>query len=148
GMHCYTVDGKHVWSKQLGKFQSSTKRGTASSPVLAGDLVIWNGDSESDPFLFGLNKLTGETVWKTDRPKFEGYCSPILVPVDGRQELVLNGHKFLAGYDPATGKMLWSCKSFAPRGEPSPIFHDGVLYVINGQAGDIYAVKPGGKDDV
>ena len=32
GMHCYTVDGKHVWSRDLGKFLSSNKRGTAASP--------------------------------------------------------------------------------------------------------------------
>ena len=148
GLHCYTVDGKHVWSRQLGEFLSKTKRGTAASPVLAGDLVILNGDSESDPFLFGIDKLTGKTVWKTDRPAREGYSTPILVPAGGKQELVLNGDPFIAGYDPASGKQLWSCKSFAPRGEPAPAFANGVLYVINGQPGDIYAVRPGGSGDV
>ena len=32
GLHCYTVDGKHVWSRELGKFQSKTKRGSGTSP--------------------------------------------------------------------------------------------------------------------
>jgi outer membrane protein assembly factor BamB len=148
GLHCYTVEGKHVWSRELGKFFSRTKRGTASSPIVHGDLVIWNGDSESDPFLFGLNKLTGETVWKADRPAKEGYSTPIIVDANGRQELILNGDPFVAGYDPLSGKQLWFCKSFAPRGEPSVTFADGLVYVVNGQPGDVYTVRPGGSGNV
>ena len=148
GIHCYTVDGKHVWSKQLGEFESGTHRGTAASPVLAGNLVILNGDSESDHALFGLNKMTGETVWKTDRPKWEGYSTPVPIDAGGHVELALNGENFVAGYDPATGKELWKCKSFAGRGEPLPAPGNGVLYVVNGLAGDMYAVKPGGSGDV
>lgn len=148
GLHCYTVDGRHVWSRHLGEFISKTKRGTAASPILAGDLVIFNGDSESDPYLFGIDKRTGQTVWKTERPAREGYSTPLVVTVNGRQELVLNGDPFVAGYDPATGKQLWFCKSFAPRGEPAPTIANGILYVINGQPGDVYAVRPGGSGDV
>ncbi len=148
GAHCYTVDGKHVWSRDLGAFESGTHRGTAASPMLEGDLLIINGDSESDHALFGLNKLTGETVWKTDRPPWEGYSTPVMVEVGGKQEIILNGERFVAGYDPATGKQLWTCKSFAGRGEPLPAFGNGVLYVVNGLAGDFYAVRPGGSGDV
>lgn len=148
GLHCYTVEGKHVWSRELGEFKSQTKRGTAASPVLVGNLVIQNGDSESDPFLFGIAKITGKTVWKVDRPALEGYSTPILVSAKDKQELVLNGDPFVAGYDPATGKQLWTCKSFAPRGEPTPTYANGIIYVINGQPGDIYAVRPGGSGDV
>jgi outer membrane protein assembly factor BamB len=148
GMHCFTVDGKHVWSRDLGEFLSNSKRGTAASPILAGDLVVLNGDSESDHCLFGLDKLTGKTVWKTDRPSWEGYSTPALVDASGHKELVLNGEKFIAGYDPATGKQLWTCKSFNGRGEPVPAIGDGVLYVVNGLAGDVYAIRPGGSGDV
>lgn len=148
GLHCYTVAGKHLWSRQLGEFLSKTKRGVAASPVLAGKLVIVNGDSESDPYLFGIDKLSGETVWKTKRPATEGYSTPILVKAAGRAELVLNGHFFIAGYDPLKGTELWTCKSFIGRGEPTATFADGLLYVLNGQAADIYAVRPGGAGDV
>jgi outer membrane protein assembly factor BamB len=148
GLHCYDMDGKHVWSRQLGEFQSATRRGTAASPVLVDDLVILNGDSESDPFLFGINKLTGETVWKTDRPAEEGYSTPVILQAAGRKELVLNGSSFIAGYEPATGKELWKCKSFAGRGEPAPAIGKGVVYVVNGQPGDFYAVRTDGIGDI
>ena len=148
GVHCYTVDGKHVWSRDLGLFESQTHRGTAASPILAGDLVIINGDSDSDHALFGLDKLTGKTIWKTERPEWEGYSTPVPIQIAGHTELALNGEGFVAGYDPVTGKELWKCKSFAGRGEPLPAPGDGVLYVVNGLAGDMYAVKPGGTGDV
>jgi len=148
GVHCYTVEGKHVWSAELGEFQSKTRRGTAASLILAGNLLIVNGDSESDPFLFALDKFTGKTVWKTDRPAWDGYSTPVLLKAGEHQELVLNGEKFIAGYDPTTGKQLWQCKSFAGRGEPVPAIGDRVVYVVNGLPGDLYAVRPGGSGDV
>ena len=150
GMHCYTIEGKHVWSRNdLGEFVSGTHRGTAASPILADHLLIINGDSESDHALFGLDKLTGKTVWKTDRPAWEGYSTPVPVEVAGHRELALNGEGFVAGYDPLSGKQLWQCKSFAGRGEPLPAAAaDGVIYVVNGLAGDMYAVKAGGTGDV
>jgi outer membrane protein assembly factor BamB len=148
GLHCYTVEGKHVWSKELGKFLSKTKRGVAASPVLAGDLVVQIGDSDSDPYMFGLDKRTGEIKWKTDRPKIEGYSTPILVDVDGHTELIVNGDPYVAGYSPKTGEKLWWCKSFVGRGEPTVMYADGLVHVLNGQPGDVYAVRPGGKGDV
>ena len=149
GVHCYAGDGTHVWSQQLGEFKIKTGRGTGSSLLLVGDVLIVNGDSESDPYLFGLDKATGKTVWKTERPATEGYSSPILVTANGRPEVVLNGDPFVAAYDPATGKQLWQCKSFKGRGEPVPaVGADNTLYVVNGLAADVYAVKPGGDGDV
>jgi outer membrane protein assembly factor BamB len=150
GAHCYTVDGKHVWSrKDLGEFQAKLGRGVAASAVLVGDILALNGDSDSDPFFFGLDKATGKTVWKADRPKDEGFSTPVVITVNGKQELVLNGASFIAAYDPTNGKQLWQCKSFAGRGEPMPaVGKDNLLLVVNGLAGDVYAVRPGGQGDV
>jgi outer membrane protein assembly factor BamB len=149
GVHCYTVGGKHVWSQQLGEFSTKNARGVAASPAVVGDVLIVNGDSESDPFLFGLDKLTGKTLWKADRPAAEGYSTPVVVTAGGRTEVVLNGDSFVAAYDPATGKELWRCKAFAGRGEPMPaVGADGTVYVVNGLPGDVYAVRPGGSGDV
>ena len=54
----------------------------------------------------------------------------------------------MRGYDPATGHELWFCQGFAGRGEPVPAFAHGKLFVVNGLAGDVYAVRPGGDGDV
>ncbi len=144
GLHCYTVEGKHVWSADLGSFDGPW--GVAACPVLVGDLVIQNGDADVDAFIAAYNKKTGEQVWRTTRPSHRGWSTPITFNA-GREELVVNGHAGTAGYDPKTGKELWFCKSFNGRGEPTATPGDGVVYMVNGLSGDIYAVRPGGDGD-
>lgn len=148
GLHGYTVEGKPLWSRDLGPFAGPW--GTAASPVLLGDLVIQNCDAEDAAYLLAVDKRTGKDVWKTPRevPERGGWSTPVLVQAGNRQELVVNGAKAVTAYDPATGKPLWSCKSFNGRGEPTATPGNGLVYMVNGLKGDFYAVKPGGQGDV
>ncbi len=147
GLHGYTVDGKHLWSRDLGQFKSPW--GVASCPMIYGDLVVQNGDSEENAFITGIDKRTGKTVWSTSRPENRGWSTPILVETSGRQELVINGHSGVFAYAPKDGQQLWFCKSFSGRGEPTVTpAPGGVLCVLNGLSGDTYAIRPGGAGDV
>ncbi len=152
GLHCYSVDGKRLWSKDLGRFDQTGQRnipwGTAACPVLVGDLVIQNCDNDVEGRLMAFNLQTGTLVWETDRPDHRGWSTPVLVQAGQRQELLLNGHESVTAYDPSTGKELWFCKSFNGRGEPTVTPGKDLVYLVNGLAGDIYAVKPGGEGDV
>src|SRR5205809_3390843 len=75
-------------------------------------------------YMVALNKKTGKTVWETDRtadwndlgpdgkPQSEGdlrkaYCTPIVVKVDGKLQLVIAGSRAFYGYDPLSGKEIW-----------------------------------------
>jgi outer membrane protein assembly factor BamB len=148
GLHCYTADGKKVWSRDLGQFSGDW--GTTASPLLFGDLVVQNCDSTAKPFLLAVDKHTGKDVWKTPRPTPQkgGWSSPILVNTGQRPEIVLNGEAFVIGYDPKSGAELWRCKAFAGRGEPTIAPDKNRVFVVNGLAGDIYSVKIGGAGDV
>lgn len=147
GLFCYTVNGERVWSKNLGRFECPW--GTAASPVLVGDLVIQNCDSDENAYIIALNKNTGKEVWRTERDDHRGWSTPILIETGNRKELVLNGHTGVRAYNPHTGKELWYCKSFNGRGSPTVTPSDaGLLHVINGLRGDTYAIKPGGNGDV
>lgn len=146
GLHCYTVEGQHVWSRDLGRFESPW--GVAACPVLVDNLVIQNCDADAEASIAAFDKLTGKTVWQTRRPDNRGWSTPILITAAGRQELVLNGHTGLTAYDPASGNELWHCNGFNGRGEPTVTPAGDVLCAVNGLAGDIYAVRPGGSGDV
>jgi outer membrane protein assembly factor BamB len=148
GLHAFSVEGKPLWSRDLGTFEGPW--GTAASPVLVGDLVVQNCDAEKEAYLLAVDRRTGKTVWKTPRevPDRGGWSTPVLVKVGEKQELVLNGAKAVTGYDPVTGERLWSCKSFNGRGEPTATPGRGLVYLVNGLKGDIYAVRPGGRGDV
>lgn len=148
GLHCYTVEGKHLWSRDLGSFPGPW--GTAASPIIVGDLVIQNCDAAGEGRLVAVNKKDGKDAWTAPRtaPERGGWTTPVLIQNGDRQELVLNGEKAVTAHDPATGKLLWSCKPFAGRGDPTVTPGKGLLFVVNGQPGDIYAIKPGGSGDV
>lgn len=147
GLHCYSIQGERLWTKDLGVFQGPW--GTAACPVLYKNLVIQNCDADADSYLIGLNKLTGEQVWRTKRPNYRGWSTPVLVQVDGHDELVLNGTIGVRGYDPATGKELWFCKGYRGRGSPTVLpLDNGLVFVVCGRPSDVFTVKPGGKGDV
>lgn len=146
GLHGYTTDGKHVWSKDLGTFESPW--GVASCPIIVGNLLVQAGDSEKDAFIAAFDTKTGKQVWSTPRPNKRGWSTPIVVEVDGHKEIVVNGNDGVMAYDPQTGKQLWFCKSFAGRGEPTVTPAGGLLCTVNGLSGDVYAIKPGGSGDV
>ena len=148
GLHCFDVAGKKLWSKDLGTFEGPW--GTGASPLIVDNLVIQNCEAEEQASLTAFNIQTGEVMWKTPRniPERGGWSSPVLLTDGKSREVVLNGFNGVTSYDPASGKKLWFCKSFAGRGEPTATPGQGLVFVLNGLAGDVYAVKPGGDGDV
>ena len=148
GLHCYDKDGEKVWSKQLGTFPGGW--GVGASPIMFKETVIQNCDAEGDSYLIALDRKTGEEVWRTPREAKPrgGWSTPIVIDVDGQSELILNGEFGVAAYNPNTGEPLWNCSGFNGRGTPVPVWGHGLLYVVNGKSGDVYAVRPGGRGDV
>jgi outer membrane protein assembly factor BamB len=146
GLHGFSLDGKLLWSRDLGTFEGPW--GTAASPVIVGDLVVQNCDADVDACIIGVDKRTGETRWRTVRPNYRGWSTPVLVEAAGRKELAVNGHTALMAYDPATGKELWKSLNGAGRGDPSVTPGGGLLFNVCGLRGPMYAVQPGGEGDV
>lgn len=148
GIHCFDLDGKPLWSQSLGEFPGPW--GVAASPLFTGDRVIQNCDAQGASSIVALDKQTGRIAWRTSRGEkpMGGWSTPIEIRTDTRAELVVNSETGLDAYDPATGKPLWNCRGFNGRGEPMPDYAHGLLFALNGKAGDIYAVRPGGAGDV
>lgn len=103
------LDGKIVWQKRLGDFQSM--HGFAASPLVYKSLVIVAADSVKNSFLAAVHRQTGQIVWKADRPSYKlgTYASPTLGHVAGRDQLLHHGPMKVFSYDPLTGKELWTC---------------------------------------
>jgi outer membrane protein assembly factor BamB len=153
GIHAYTVDGKPLWSRDLGKFESPW--GVSACPILVDDMIVQNCDADIGGYITALDKRTGKDIWRTERPlkadptkSMRGWSTPIVVTAGGRREIVVNGHDGVRAYDPANGRELWYCKSFNGRGEPTVTPAGDVLCVVNGLSGDFYSVRPGGEGDV
>ncbi len=152
GLHAYDLDGKPLWKVDAGKMEHIW--GNASSPVLWGDLaILWCGPGERQALL-AVNKKTGAKVWEhVDAPgdpkKFLGsWSTPLIAAVGGRDQLVLSVSHRLKGFDPATGKELWSCEGLGPLVYTSPLVADGIAVAMSGYGGPALAVKLGGSGDI
>lgn len=148
GMYCFDFSGKELWKRtDLGKWEHSF--GNASSPVLYGDLVIqWCGPNQRGRnFLLGANKETGKTVWEHDEKK-GSWGTPLLIKVDGKDQLLLATVPALKGLDPKTGKELWHCDGLTKYVYTSPLYGNGIAVAMSGYHGAAFAVKLGGSGDI
>jgi outer membrane protein assembly factor BamB len=100
--------GQRVWSHDFMKEYgaSSPGRGYSCSPLLYnGTIIVTVGGPGQAVAAF--DRQTGALAWKAG--DFEmAPASPILIDVDGQQQLVLFAGERVAGLDPSTGRMLWS----------------------------------------
>ena len=148
GMHCFDTDGKKIWELKLGDFPGSW--GAAASPIIINGIVYQNCDSMGPSRLIAISLETGKILWNTPRVEKPrgGWSTPVCITANKRKQLILNGEYGVRGYDINNGKELWFCKGFNGRGSPIPFYGNGLLYVVNGKPGDLYAVSPKGLGDV
>lgn len=100
--------GKPVWSHDLVKeFDASQPMwGYAPSPLAYGNTVIVAVGGKGHG-LMAFNKSDGVVAWSGgDAPN--AYSSPILIKVDGQEQLVLFNAKGVMGINPDGGAELWS----------------------------------------
>ena len=147
GQHLYVVaplgdvvcleaaSGKEVWRKHLeNDFGGKHAHwGYAESPLVDGDrLVVTPGGRQGT--LVALDKRTGQKLWQSKEWTDEAQYSSVIVAEHGgvRQYIQLT-MKTVAGVAADSGKLLWK-GAFPGRTAviPTPIFHDGHVYVAAG----------------
>ena len=146
GAFAFDHNGRQLWQADVGSEIHGW--GSAASPVLVGDLVIINASVESES-LVALNKKTGKEVWRAEGIK-ESWNTPLLVALPGgKTEVVVAIQGKVLGFDPASGKQLWSCDTdIRWYMGPSLVAHEGTVYCIGGRSGGGLAVRAGGRGDV
>jgi outer membrane protein assembly factor BamB len=137
GLLAYTHDGKQAWEKKLPVQVSRGKYGSASSPILCGDLLIQALDTdEGGSRLLALKRATGETAWETPRPMISsGWSTPVVWTGKGKPQVVLLGSKKLTAYEPADGKEIWSVPGFPIETATSPAFDDKQVFACSAAMG-------------
>jgi outer membrane protein assembly factor BamB len=148
GVLAFDFAGKQLWHTELGKGLSNW--GSASSPLLFRGLVVVSATVECGA-LVALDRVTGKEAWRT-KVTGDSWATPVLVELPGgKQEIVLNAHGTLIGFDPTRGQELWQCDTTAATAASStPVVRDGIVYVMGGGFGEhlVQAVRAGGRGDV
>ncbi|MCE9561245.1 MAG: PQQ-like beta-propeller repeat protein [Planctomycetes bacterium] len=146
-----TKDGSKVWTQETLKY--NPVHGAGGSPILADDKLIFCIDGTDKQAVIGLNKKTGKIDWQTPRKanakKSFSFSTPLLISVDGRDQLIAAGSDVVMSLDPKSGEEIWRVKYDGYSVVPKPVFGNGLVYVCTGYDNPgLYAIKPNGKGDV
>lgn len=150
GLFCYSMDGELKWSRT--DFEPMTTRATfgeGSSPTIADDKILVPYDHEGDSYLYALDKLTGKTIWQTERDEPTNWSTPLVVDFEGGKQVVVNGQNCARGYDLETGKELWRCGGQTQRPVASAVSLGDLVIVGSGFRGSYMgAFKLSGRGDL
>ena len=105
-----TATGKQLWTRDFSNLIDTSKLfyGTAPSPLLVnGRLVVEVGSDVHGGQILGLNPATGATEWEWHGVG-PGYASPLVVDINGQQQIVTLTESSLIGIDGKNGRELWS----------------------------------------
>jgi outer membrane protein assembly factor BamB len=163
GLFAFDMEGNVLWNVDLGVLNVGAydapeyEWGSASSPIIHGDLVIVQADTQGESFVMGIDIRSGETVWKTLRDELPSWGTPTVHPGAGhasgtatQPELVTNGSNFIRGYDPATGQELWRLGGSSKITAPTPIFDGDLIIVASGRRPEapIFAIRAGAQGEI
>ena len=164
-LKAFDFAGNELWAREIqkdyGRF--GLNWGYASSPLLYEDALfvqVLHGMRTDDPsYLLRIDKKTGKTLWRVERPTNairespDSYTTPALVRQGNTVELVITGGDCVTGHDPATGKELWRANGLNPNNNPnyriiaSPVVYADVVYAPTREK-PLLAIRAGGRGDV
>lgn len=127
----FDFKGNELWvrdiQKDYGKF--GLNWGYGSSPLLYEDSLyvqVLHGMRTTDPsYLLRIDKKTGKTLWRVERPtpaireSPDAYTTPTVWKSGKQVEIILLGGDVVTGHDPATGRELWRGTGLNPTNNPN-----------------------------
>jgi outer membrane protein assembly factor BamB len=112
-------------------------------------------------FVAALEKATGKIRWKRERQHISSerksgqrevamsYCTPLVLEINGREQLVTLGSDAVVAHEPATGEEIWWFTYSGYSNVAMPVYAHGMLYFSTGFGEPkFHAIKPGGQGDI
>jgi outer membrane protein assembly factor BamB len=126
-------NGKILWSHDLVSEYGAQQddRGYSPSPIAYRDTVIVPAGGR-DASVMAFNQKTGAVAWKGGNFSL-GPGSPILISVDGQDQLVISGGDEMVGVNPANGAVLWTHPHKTDYGLniSTPVWGEGNLLLVS-----------------
>jgi outer membrane protein assembly factor BamB len=158
-----TTTGQTLWTRR--DLPCDHFRAPGSSPILSGDTLFIHFDGFDVQYVVALDKATGKTRWKrtrdidyhTDNGDLKkAFCTPKIISVNGKEQLVSPSAVATIAYDPANGNEIWKVYHGGMNAAARPLFSEGRVFVTTGDPGvkiggewhRLLAIRPDGQGDV
>ena len=144
-VHCLDLEsGQVVWTVDL-RAEYEVRQdffGTASTPLIEGDLLILNVGAPGGPTVAGFEKTSGREVWRAGTEWGASYASPVPADIHGeRRVLVFTGGESeppvggLMSIDPATGTVDFAFsfrgRTYESANASSPVVFDNKVFITS-----------------
>ncbi|MEI7437888.1 MAG: PQQ-binding-like beta-propeller repeat protein [bacterium] len=132
-----TKAGKLVWQVDLmERFKGrNIGWGIAESPLVYDNKIICHPGGP-DAAVAALDAGSGATIWQSKGLSDKSaYCSPALLNVDGRKQLVTQTENSVVGLDPESGAVLWKYahrNKYAVHPNTPLVFDGNKVFVASG----------------
>jgi outer membrane protein assembly factor BamB len=151
GTACLDLAGKVLWRN--GDLRYAPVHGNGGSPILVGDALVFSTDGTDKQLLVALDRATGKVLWKTDRKNNAdrpfSFSTPLLITVQGRQQIISPASAMVGAYDPRTGQEIWRVRYDGYSVIPRPVFGHGLVFLSTGyNTPNLLAIRPDGHGDV
>jgi outer membrane protein assembly factor BamB len=147
GLVAFDFAGKLLWHRPFETFDAM--HGTGASPLLLGGLAVLIQEQSDRPSVgIAVDKTSGEVRWRAELPPALGWCTPIALRVEGRDELVCGTSRAVVSFDPQSGEELWYCGGPTHEVIPTLVYGHGLVFSCSGRNGPTLAIRPGGSGDV
>lgn len=149
GLAAFDMNGNRLWLKSMGTESDPAKWGDGSSPIVWKNLVIMNAGNTGN-MIIAFDSESGVEAWrKEDKSLTNCWSTPIIVEVDGHEELVCAAPGRIFALDPEKGTELWTAVSpIAQTVCASLVFDDKTVFLMGGRQGAAIGIRCGGSGDV
>jgi outer membrane protein assembly factor BamB len=131
---CYDAEnGKQVWTRDLIKENAGRNItwANAASPLIEGDILFVAGGGAGQSLL-GLNKTTGEVVWKAHDEKMT-HATPVAATILGQRQVIFFTQSGLVSVNPKDGALLWKHPfRYSTSTAASPVVDKDIVYCAAG----------------
>ncbi len=159
-LHCLDLaTGKVLWQHDLVREYGGRipGHGYGCSPLAVGNLIVLSVGGPADDYtmepisqsacesIFAFDQTTGDVVWKSLNHRIR-HASPLLIDVEGQQQIVMQLYGFVVGLHPVNGKLLWEVEIPGHTNvSVTPVWHERLQLVLcansYGQAKGTHAIQ-------
>lgn len=138
-----TSDGTIVWQKTMADLGGKIPNwGYCESVLIDGEKAVCTPGGKQGS-IAAFNKKTGELIWQSkDFTEDAQYSSIIVADHNGKHQYIQLMQKKVVGLDGDNGNVLWVSDWVGKTAViPTPVFHDGCVYITSGYGAGCKLVK-------